>query len=34
MFLFMLIVLVIVVGGSLWIMHNLDYNMMPSMSGG
>lgn len=28
-FLFMLVVLAIVVGGSLWIMHNLDYNMMP-----
>lgn len=27
-FLFMLLVLVIVVGGSLWIMANLDYNMM------
>jgi len=27
-FLSMLIVLVIVVGGSLWIMHHLDYNMM------
>lgn len=28
-FLFMLLVLVIIVGGSIWIMHNLDYNMMP-----
>jgi cytochrome o ubiquinol oxidase operon protein cyoD len=27
-FLFMLIVLAIVVGGSLWIMESLDYNMM------
>jgi cytochrome o ubiquinol oxidase operon protein cyoD len=26
-FLFMLIVLVIIVGGSLWIMYNLNYNM-------
>jgi cytochrome o ubiquinol oxidase operon protein cyoD len=26
---FMLVVIGIVVGGSLWIMHNLDYNMMP-----
>jgi cytochrome o ubiquinol oxidase operon protein cyoD len=26
---FMLIVIGIVVGGSLWIMHNLDYHMMP-----
>lgn len=30
MFLFMLLVVFIVVGGSLWIMNNLDYNMMPS----
>lgn len=29
MFSFMLIVVGIVVIGSLWIMHNLDYNMMP-----
>lgn len=28
-FLFMLLVLVIVVLGSLWIMQNLNYNMMP-----
>lgn len=28
-FLFMLLVLGIVVIGSLWIMHNLNYNMMP-----
>lgn len=28
MFLFMLLVLVIIVGGSLWIMANLNYNMM------
>lgn len=27
-FLFALLIVVIVVGGSLWIMHNLDYNMM------
>jgi cytochrome o ubiquinol oxidase operon protein cyoD len=26
-FLFMVLILVIVVAGSLWIMHNLDYNM-------
>lgn len=31
-FLFMLMVLVIVAGGSLWIMYNLDYNMMHSPS--
>lgn len=29
MFAFMLLVVGIVVIGSLWIMHNLDYNMMP-----
>jgi len=29
-FLFMLMVLVIIVGGSLWIMDNLNYNMMMS----
>ena len=28
---FTIIVLIIVVGGSLWIMYNLDYNMMPGM---
>jgi cytochrome o ubiquinol oxidase operon protein cyoD len=28
-FVFMLMVIGIVVIGSLWIMHNLDYNMMP-----
>jgi cytochrome o ubiquinol oxidase operon protein cyoD len=28
MFCFMLIMVVILVGGSIWIMHNLDYNMM------
>ena len=28
-FLFMLLVVGIIAGGSLWIMHNLDYNMMP-----
>lgn len=29
MFCFMLIIVAIIVGGTLWIMHNLDYNMMP-----
>lgn len=29
-FLFMLLVLLIIVVGSLWIMHNLNYNMMMS----
>jgi cytochrome o ubiquinol oxidase subunit IV len=28
-FLFMLLVVGIIVSGSLWIMYNLDYNMMP-----
>jgi cytochrome o ubiquinol oxidase operon protein cyoD len=28
---FTIIVLIIVVGGSLWIMYSLDYNMMPGM---
>lgn len=28
-FLFMLLVVFIVIGGSLWIMQNLDYNMVP-----
>ncbi len=27
-FLFMILIMTIVVGGSLWIMHNLNYNMM------
>jgi len=31
MFLFMVLLVVILVGGSLWIMHNLSYNLMPSM---
>lgn len=31
-FIFTVIVLVIIVGGSLWIMYNLDYNMMPAMA--
>ncbi len=30
-FVFTVIVLIIVIGGSLWIMYNLDYNMMPPM---
>ncbi len=29
-FLFMTLILLIIVIGSLWIMHNLNYNMMPS----
>src|SRR5271169_1096834 len=29
-FLFMVLLLVILVAGSLWIMHHLDYNMMPT----
>lgn len=30
-FLFMLLLIIIVIGGSLWIMYNLDYNMMLKM---
>lgn len=30
-FLFMVLVIVVVIGGSLWIMQNLNYNVMPSM---
>jgi cytochrome o ubiquinol oxidase subunit IV len=30
-FLFMVLVIVIVIGGSLWIMQNLNYNVMPPM---
>lgn len=30
-FFFTIMVIVIVIGGSLWIMHNLDYNLMPAM---
>lgn len=33
-FLFVVLVIVIVIGGSLWIMNNLNYNLMPSMSPG
>lgn len=29
-FLFMSLILLVIVIGSLWIMHNLNYNMMPS----
>jgi len=29
-FLFMILIVLILVVGSLWIMYNLDYNMMPS----
>lgn len=28
-FLFMLLVLIIIIGGSFWIMQNLNYNVMP-----
>jgi cytochrome o ubiquinol oxidase operon protein cyoD len=31
-FVFTVVVIFIVIGGSLWIMHNLDYNMMPMSS--
>ena len=30
-FLFMVAVLIVIVGGSLWIMQNLNYNVMPPM---
>ncbi len=33
-FLFMILIMVVVVGGSMWIMSNLDYNTMPSMNMG
>ena len=32
MFLFMLLVAFVIVGGSIWIMNNLDYNVMPNMA--
>lgn len=31
MFLFMALVLFVVIGGSLWIMYNLNYDVMPEM---
>ena len=31
--LFTVMVVVIIVGGSMWIMHNLDHNMMPMTAG-
>ena len=30
-FLFMVLVIIVVIGGSLWIMYNLNYQMMPNM---
>lgn len=30
-FLFVVLVIIIVIGGSLWIMYNLNYNLMPPM---
>jgi len=30
-FLFTALVLIIIIGGSIWIMSNLDYNLMPKM---
>lgn len=33
-FLFVVMVIVIVIGGSLWIMNNLNYNVMPPMEHG
>ncbi len=32
-FLFMLLILVILIGGSLWIMKNVNYNTMPTEKG-
>lgn len=32
MFWFTVLVIIVLVGGSLWIMKNLDYNLMPTMS--
>lgn len=28
-FLFLILVLIVIIGGSIWIMHNLNYNVMP-----
>lgn len=33
-FLFMILIMVVIVGGSMWIMSNLDYNTMPNMEMG
>jgi cytochrome o ubiquinol oxidase subunit IV len=33
-FLFAVLVIIIVIGGSMWIMQNLSYNVMPPMNGG
>ncbi len=33
-FLFMVLVIIVVIGGTLWIMNNLDYNLMPPMEHG
>lgn len=30
-FLFLVGIIIVVIGGSIWIMYNLDYNVMPSM---
>lgn len=32
-FLFTVLVMIIIIGGSMWIMQNLNYNLMPSMPG-
>ena len=31
-FLFTVLVLILIVGGSIWIMHHLSYNLMPPMN--
>ena len=33
-FLFTVLVIIVVIGGSLWIMSNLNYNLMPTMKHG
>lgn len=33
-FLFVVLVIVIIIGGSLWIMNNINYNLMPPMQQG
>jgi cytochrome o ubiquinol oxidase operon protein cyoD len=30
-FLFTLLVIILIIGGSLWIMNNINYNLMPAM---
>jgi len=30
MFLLMVIIMIVLIGGTMWIMHNINYNVMPS----